>query len=596
ARDWAPPAPGAAAAAPRRPAEELLAAVWAEVLRLDRVSVHDNFFDLGGDSILSIQIVARARRRGLVFEPRHLFEHQTIAELAAVAVAGDGAGGGAGAEQGLVVGPLPLSPIQLWFLETERADPHHFNQSVLLASRQPLRRADLARLAQVVQRLLGHHDALRLRLARGVDGWEQRLAGVEGPPPCHAVDLGALPPAARAAAVESCAAAVQASLDLAAGPLARAALLLLGPGQPGRLLIAVHHWAIDGVSWRILLEDLASAWEQAGRGEAITLPPKTSSYRDWTLRLGQRAGEGALEQEAAYWRELAPATAGAKLPPSAAAGGAGGAGPAAAAPRVVSLALAPAETGALLRQVPEVYHTRIDEVLLSALARAFAARSGERGLLLDLEGHGREDLGGGLDLTRTIGWFTAIYPVWLALADPADPGACLLAVKEQLRRVPGRGVGYGLLRYLRAGAARAELAALPQPEIAFNYLGQLDQALPAEAPFAPAYESRGPEQSPRARRRHRLEISAVIVGGVFRTTWTYDPARFASAEVEPLAAAFLAALRDTVEHCRSRQGSERAPADFLGAGLDAELLARALAEIGAANEACPGRAAVSDSA
>ena len=596
ARDWAPPAPGAAAAAPRRPAEELLAAVWAEVLRLDRVSVHDNFFDLGGDSILSIQIVARARRRGLVFEPRHLFEHQTIAELAAVAVAGDGAGDGAGAEQGLVVGPLPLSPIQLWFLETERADPHHFNQSVLLASRQPLRRADLARLAQVVQRLLGHHDALRLRLARGVDGWEQRLAGVEGPPPCHAVDLGALPPAARAAAVESCAAAVQASLDLAAGPLARAALLLLGPGQPGRLLIAVHHWAIDGVSWRILLEDLASAWEQAGRGEAITLPPKTSSYRDWTLRLGQRAGEGALEQEAAYWRELAPATAGAKLPPSAAAGGAGGAGPAAAAPRVVSLALAPAETGALLRQVPEVYHTRIDEVLLSALARAFAARSGERGLLLDLEGHGREDLGGGLDLTRTVGWFTAIYPVWLALADPADPGACLLAVKEQLRRVPGRGVGYGLLRYLRAGAARAELAALPQPEIAFNYLGQLDQALPAEAPFAPAYEPRGPEQSPRARRRHRLEISAVIVGGVFRTTWTYDPARFASAEVEPLAAAFLAALRDTVEHCRSRQGSEHAPADFPLAGLDAELLARALAEIGAANEACPGRAAVSDSA
>jgi amino acid adenylation domain-containing protein/non-ribosomal peptide synthase protein (TIGR01720 family) len=596
ARGWEPPEPGARAAMPRRPAEEVLAAIWMEVLRLERVSVDDNFFDLGGDSILSIQIVARARRRGLVIEPRHLFEHQTIAELAAAAATA-AAGGEVRAEQGLVTGPLPLSPIQHWFLAAERADPHHFNQSVLLASRQPLRRADLARLARVAARLLEHHDALRLRLARGGSGWEQRLAGLEGPLPCHAVDLGALPAAARAAAVEGCAAAAQASLDLAAGPLARFAIFLLGEGQPGRLLVAVHHWAIDGVSWRILLEDLASAWEQAGRGEAITLPPKTSSYRDWTRRLVERAGEGALEQELACWRELAPAGAATRLPPAGPGEAAHPAGAGAiGAPRTVPMALTAAETGALLREVPEVYHTRIDEVLLAALARAFAARTGERGLLVDLEGHGREDVGGALDLSRTVGWFTAIYPLWLALGDPADPVACLRAVKDRLGQVPNRGVGYGLLRYLRAGAAAAELAALPRPEIAFNYLGQLDQALPAGAPFVPAVESRGPEQSPRAHRPHRLEIGAAVVGGAFRTNWTYDPARLSREEVEPLAAAFLAALREIIEHCRRRQGIEYTPADFPEAGLDAELLARALAEIDAAGEIRPNQVAVSESA
>src|SRR6202035_5272515 len=317
------------------------------------------------------------------------------------------------------------------------------------------------------------------------------------------------------------------------------------------------------------------AWEQAGRGEDILLPAKTSSYRDWTIRLAERAGDEALERELAYWRGLAGARP-ARLTPADGAGGTGGTG---AAARSVTLSLTAAETTALLREVPEVYHTRIDEVLLAALARASAARSGGRGLLVDLEGHGREDLGAGLDLSRTVGWFTAIYPVWLEVADPTDPGACLREVKERLRKVPDRGVGYGLLRYLRGAAAAADLAALPQPEIAFNSLGQLDQALPVGAPFVPASEPRGAEQSPRAVRSHRLEINAHVAGGMFRATWTYDSACLSRQEVEALGAAFLAALRDTLEHCRLRRGIEYTPADFPEVELSEQQLARALAEI-----------------
>ncbi|HEY2740281.1 MAG TPA: AMP-binding protein, partial [Thermoanaerobaculia bacterium] len=207
--------------APRTPAEGTLARIWTELLRLERVGVHDNFFDLGGDSILSIQIVARARRAGLFFEPREIFEHQTIAELAAVARSGAAPGGG----QGPVTGSLPLTPIQRWLLEMELLDLHHFNQSVLLASRAPLQAGALARAAGC---LLAHHDALRLRLERGEDGWRQHMAGLDAPVPFTWIDLSALPPGMAVASVEAAAAAVQAGFDLARGPLVRFAAFSLG--------------------------------------------------------------------------------------------------------------------------------------------------------------------------------------------------------------------------------------------------------------------------------------------------------------------------------------------------------------------------------
>ena len=272
-------------AAPTTAIEEALARIWQGVLRLPAVGVHDNFFEIGGDSILSIQIVARAQQAGVRLTPRQLFQHPTIAELATVV----GRGVVAAAEQGPVVGPVPLTPIQRWWLEDDPVDPHHDDQAFLLELRDPM---DPAALAGAVSDLLDHHDALRLRLARTEAGFAQTIAAPGGPVPFERADLSGLPEAEQGAAIERAARETQASLDLAAGPLVRVVLFDLG-AAPSRLLLVVHHLAVDGVSWRILLDDLWNACERRrlrprprpsrpGRSGSSSTRAAAPSRRGWT--------------------------------------------------------------------------------------------------------------------------------------------------------------------------------------------------------------------------------------------------------------------------------------------------------------------------
>ncbi|HEY0733775.1 MAG TPA: amino acid adenylation domain-containing protein, partial [Herpetosiphonaceae bacterium] len=270
--------PATTYAAPETAAETTLARIWAEVLRLERVGIHDNFFALGGDSILSIQIVARASQAGLRITPRQLFESQTIAALAAVADTTPVVV----AEQGLVTGAVPLTPIQQYFFARELPEPHHFNQSVLLEAGE---RLDPARLAQAIQYLLLHHDALRLRFTETEAGWQQAHAGLESRAVWSVIDLTEIAPAEQAQALETQANEIQASLDLGAGPLLRAALIERGDGQAQQVLLVGHHLAVDWVSWTILLEDLETAYRQLAQGVAVTLPPKTTAFAQWAQRL-----------------------------------------------------------------------------------------------------------------------------------------------------------------------------------------------------------------------------------------------------------------------------------------------------------------------
>src|SRR5918996_4601570 len=264
--------------APGTPTEELLAGIWAEVLRVERVGRQDNFFALGGDSILSLQIISRAQQAGLQLTPRQLFQHQSIAELAAVA----GVGPGLEAEQGVVSGGVPLTPIQRWFFEQGLPEPQHFNQSVLLEVGAELEPGWVQR---VVRELLVQHDALRLRFSPEGGQWRQVNAGLEEGVPFGVVDLSGLGIEEQPAVLEGVAAAQQGSLNLEVGPLLRVVLFQLGAGRPGRLLMVVHHLAVDGVSWRVLLEDFQRAYEQRSRGEAIELPPKTTAFKAWAARL-----------------------------------------------------------------------------------------------------------------------------------------------------------------------------------------------------------------------------------------------------------------------------------------------------------------------
>ncbi|HEX9314155.1 MAG TPA: amino acid adenylation domain-containing protein, partial [Actinomycetota bacterium] len=293
------PDPGAGAAAgylaPRTETEAVLAGIWAEVLGAERVGVEDNFFELGGDSILSIQVVSRARQAGLSLMPRDLFVHQSIASLAANAADATQEP----AEQGPVTGPVPLTPVQHWFFETQSLQPERFDQSVTL---ELAGEADEAALEVALAALAEHHDALRMRFELLDGSWHQHNAPVEPVTLLRRHDLSHLRGDERAGEMDRLASEVHAGFDLGRGPLLKAALFDLGDGAAPLLLIAVHHLVVDGVSWRILLEDLDTAYRQAVGGETIDLGPKTTSFRDWALALGEHAGSGGLDDELGYWQ------------------------------------------------------------------------------------------------------------------------------------------------------------------------------------------------------------------------------------------------------------------------------------------------------
>jgi len=549
------PAPGRAGgardyAAPRTATEALLAGIFAQVLKRDRVGIHDPFFELGGDSIISIQVVARARAAGLHLAPRQVFEHPTVAELAAVCGEVPAA---AAAEQGAVEGPVELTPIQAWFLSRDFDDRHHFNLSQLFEVRRPV---DAAALARALERVVAHHDALRLRFGRGEDGWRQWHAGVEGAFTFARVDLSGMDEAAQLAAVEAEGARLQAGLELERGPLLRVALFDRGAGRTGRLLAVVHHLVMDVVSWRVLMEDLRAALEQAEAGDEPRLPAKTTAFRDWAARLAAHARDGGFDGELEHWAAAADVAAlPADLP-----GGTDGAGDAEL--DTVSVALGEDETQALLREVPRAWHTRINDALLAALARAVTAWTGGARVRVEMEGHGREEIFPGVDTSRTVGWFTTLFPVLLDLSQAEGPVEALKAVKEQLRAVPNRGIGYGALRWLGSPAARARLEALPPAQVRFEYLGQLDGALDPASPFGACGEPAGAGVSPRWRGTHPLRVSAAVRGGRLRLTLGFSRSLHRPETIARVARRFADELRATVAHCTAEGAGGHTPSDF----------------------------------
>ncbi|MET0400296.1 MAG: condensation domain-containing protein, partial [Longimicrobiaceae bacterium] len=405
--------------------------------------------------------------------------------------------------------------------------------------------------------LEAHHDALRLRFRRDADGaWKQSHADAAGHRALAVLDLSRVPEAARRSAMEAAAEQVQRSLELSRGPLLRAALFERGAGASQRLLLAIHHLVVDGVSWRVLLEDLERAYTRLAHGETVKLPAKTTSWKAWAERLAEHAGSQALADEAAYWaagaaRDVAP------LPVDDAA-----AENTSARSRTVAVSLGAEETGALLREVPQAYRTQVDDVLLAALAAALSRWTGEARVRIDLEGHGREEEAvGGVDLSRTVGWFTTIYPVVLELPRSGGPGAALKAVKEQLRAVPRRGIGYGLLRYA-GGEAGAELAGAPRAEVAFNYLGQFDRSVSADAFFAFAEESAGAPADGRGPRSHRVELNAAVREGRLEVELGYAEGVHRRDTIERLAAWYAEELRGLIAHCRAAEASGYTPSDF----------------------------------
>ncbi|MGE8415760.1 MAG: amino acid adenylation domain-containing protein, partial [Pseudomonas sp.] len=480
---------------------------------------------------------------------KDLFQHQTVQGLATVAEQGEG---GLQIDQGPVRGQMPLLPIQQWFFDTPVPERHHWNQSVLLKPLQPLQAQTLE---SALQALTVQHDALRLRFAEHQGTWSAAFADADEP-----VQLLWQANVADAQELQQFAEQAQRSLNLQDGPLLRGVLFTLAD-QSQRLLLIVHHLVVDGVSWRILLEDL-----QALLGKQA-LPAKSSSTQAWAGQLQAYAGSTALQQELGYWQAQLQGVE-SNLPCDH-----GHDGLQNQHASSVETRLSKGHTQRLLQDAPAAYRTQINDLLLTALARVITRWTGDSSALVQLEGHGREELFDSIDLSRTVGWFTSVFPVKLT-PQPAL-GDSIKLIKEQLRAVPNKGIGFGALRYLGDASAQEALAALVVPRITFNYLGQFDGTFDdQQAWFAPANEAKGDDQSLHAPLGNWLTLNGQVYGGELSLGWNFSQAMFDTATIQRLADEYAKELKALIEHCSQPEHRGATPSDFPLAGLNQQQLDR----------------------
>ncbi|MFE7929518.1 amino acid adenylation domain-containing protein [Streptomyces sp. NPDC057456] len=552
------------------PVEETLCALFAEVLGVPGVGPDDGFFELGGDSILSIQLVAGARRAGLSLTPRDVFRHRTVAALATVATPVGTAPALEPDDAG--TGPVPATPIVHWLRE-QGGPVAGFHQSMLVRVPAGLREKDLLTALQAV---LDRHDALRLRL--GADGaddgagrWTPEVAARGAVRAADCLTRHRDPDTTLA----ELAVAAQRELDPHGGRVLRAVWLDRGETEPGRLLLLVHHLAVDGVSWRILLPDLAAAWRAAvaGQDAFAALDAVPTSLRTWSHRLTEAAHSPARVAELPLWQEVSAAE-----DPSLTARPLDPARDVYATREDITLTLPAEETAALLTAVPEAFHAGIDDILLTALALAVAHwRGPDRpgGVLVDLEGHGRqEEIAPGLDLSRTVGWFTALYPVRLdarvtdwpdVWAGGAALGRAVKTVKEQLRAVPDRGIGYGLLRHLNRDTGPL-LADGRTPQLGFNYLGRFAAGRTADWEAADETDAVISPADPGMPLPHAVDLNAVTEerpdGPRLVANWSWPGELLDEARVRELADTWFWALRALVAHTAGPGGGGLTPSDL----------------------------------
>ncbi len=516
--------------APRTPQERVLARIWADLLQVERVGVHDNFFELGGDSLLGVRVMARAHEAGLQLQTRDLYRLQTVADQAATA----GRAAAVEAPAQPVTGDVPLNPVQHWFFDHHDPEPHRFTWAGLVAAPPGLTRA---RAEQALLTLMRHHDALRLRFHQTETGcWRQFIAEPGDSAPLTEVDLGGEPPAERRRVLQARTAQLRGSLDLENGPILR--LLWFRSVAEGQdaLVLVVHHLAVDTVSWPVVLGDLTNLLHAPTTDGQTHLPPRTCSVQQWAEHLVDAAGSSKILAELPLWTDRSRCRV-APLPRDLDGRNSR------SSERESVVALAADETAALVHSCQAAGVT-LEEALLSALAGALAGWTGSPDCLINVERHGREDLGAGLDVSRTVGWLPMIVPVLLTHPTGADARSAAIAVHDRLSLLPQHGIGHGLLRYLGPEQVRRRLQAMPVAEVFFCFHGSTRSAGRSTDGSNGRPLDLGPSAGGGGDRRHLLEINAVLSGSGLVLRWTYSHAVHRRAAVDSLAAACLAQLRE----------------------------------------------------
>ncbi|WP_270581800.1 non-ribosomal peptide synthetase [Bacillus subtilis] len=553
--------------------EQILADIWKEVLGAEKIGTADSFFELGGDSIKALQVSARLHRIGKQMAVKDLFSHPTIQELAAYIRDSD-----TSSSQAAVEGDVQWSPVQKWFLSQDIKEKHHFNQSVMLHRSTSVQEDALRKTLKAIT---CHHDALRMVFTQNEQGkWDQynrplshsddALYGLQ------MIDLctdGNRPyePIIKRHVLD-----IQQKMDLKNGPLLQAGLFHTIDGD--FLFLSAHHLVVDGISWRVLLEDLALGYRQAAGGEDIKLPPKTSSFKAYAKKLSDYAESQQLMKQLKYWREAEEYQTEA-LPFDHIDGTRAHEGQRS----TISFTLNEKETAALLKDANSAYNTDTQDMLLASVILALRHWTNQSAFKLSLEGHGREDVLEGIDVSRTVGWFTAIYPLLVKLnADLPDSEEYMVHVlkttKDTLRRVPDKGFGYGVIKYLTS-PGKKDINFTGAPEISFNYLGQFESGRTAEVPEEDAFSfsplGAGGDISTTWNREQSLDISAIAAEGKMTVNMTYDTTRFQHKTIEQLSETCRQFLLQLIEHCQNKRETEKTISDF----DDQELTEDALQEI-----------------
>ncbi|PGV75242.1 non-ribosomal peptide synthetase [Bacillus cereus] len=532
---------------PRNTVEQELIDVWKSVLGIKKIGILDNFYDLGGDSIKAIQVSSRSLQKGYKIEISNLLKFPTISQLSNYVEPVTNI-----AEQGEVKGIVPLTPIQSWFFETEFVN-QYFNQAMMLYQTE---RFNIEILKKVMTHLVKHHDVLRTKFNKKEDNVEAEIYGMEADE-LFSLEVFNLEGVQKPSSIiESKANIIQSSIHIEKGPLVKLGLFQCDDGD--HLLIVIHHLVIDLVSWRILLEDIRTAYDQGLNGRDIELPNKTDSFKLWAEKLVEYANSPVLEQERMYWDNIEHSQT-EKVPVDYEENNILN-----DSNDVFTIEIDKEETEKLIKQSNRAYHTEINDLLLTALGEAVHNWSGMTKILVNLEGHGREDILKGVDVTRTVGWFTSQFPVLLTVESKTGIADRIKTIKECIREIPNKGIGYGILRYLSKN--KRETSNYLNPEISFNYFGQMDQDFENNA-FRMSSYCTGKTMDEKTKRLYKLNIHGVVQNEKLIFEIDYSKANYQRDTIEKLGEYFKKSLKAIIQHCVCKKESEITPSDLTLKGL-----------------------------
>ncbi|MGR3219879.1 MAG: amino acid adenylation domain-containing protein [Candidatus Anammoxibacter sp.] len=538
---------------PRTDIEKQLVEVWGDVLKQQDVGINSNFFALGGDSIKAILIVSRLNQNGINLNVGQLFDNQTISQLASSV-----SGIRRIASQAAVTGDVLLTAIHAEFFRNHMVHKHHYSLGVLIRASGNLEEQFMS---DVFKQILKHHDALRMQYCFQGDLILQENKDVGDIEVLETVDLRGKED--EESGFKEHSARISGSIDLAQGPLMKAVLYKMSAND--RLLVVIHHLVVDGISWRILIDDITRAYDQRMQGKKIELPSKTDSFKLWAEKIHEYSNSDSLLEEKIYWKKL-ESTSVKMLPTD---------WPSTTnrykERNTLYCSLTKDFVDSLLKNVNRAYNTEINDILLTALTRAMYRLYGEKTILLNLEGHGREvpqastlaleDQGGSIDVTRTTGWFTSIYPVILTLPDAEDIGLHVKHIKETLRKIPNKGFGYGILKYITAPENKKDITFQISPRISFNYLGSFDEKINSEF-FNEAHEFIKNTIHPELKSIHDMDIEGKIIGGILELAVSYNTNTYKTQTIEKLLQTYRNEIQLIIDYCMEIKAAELTPSDL----------------------------------